>query len=122
MEEEFEKKGLMRAPMASNIRSKRTIVDANWEKFVDKAQEGSKSSYSVILVMVLVMSFQCPSKPFVFFKNPHFYLRQQRDLNQPELEEEICEPLNVNLKVNFGDLYRDDESMIRIIHPLLTEI
>ena len=44
MEEEFKRKGLTRAPMASNIRSKRTIVDANWEKFVDKAQGNSYPS------------------------------------------------------------------------------
>ncbi|KAK7849773.1 hypothetical protein CFP56_002385 [Quercus suber] len=80
MEEEFKKKGLMRAPVASNIRSKRTIVDANCGRS-------------------LLIRLKC-----VFLKNPHFYLkmivlkvvkRQQRDLNQPELEEEICEPLNV---------------------------
>ena len=91
MEEEFKRKGLTRAPMASNIRSKRTIADANWEKFVDKAQgnsypsnknfcsgtsssQGSSSSYNVMLVMVLAMSFQFPSKPVVMFLNIFFLI------------------------------------------------
>ena len=91
MEEEFKRKGLTRAPMASNIRSKRTIVDANWEKFVDKAQgnsypsnknfcsgtsssEGSSSSNNIMLVMVLAMSFQFPSKPVVMFLNIFFLI------------------------------------------------
>ena len=41
MEEETKKKALMRALVASNIRSERTIVDANWEKFVDKSRGNS---------------------------------------------------------------------------------
>ena len=41
MEEETKKKALMRAPMASNIRGERTIVDVNLEKSIDKSQGNS---------------------------------------------------------------------------------
>ena len=41
MEEKTKKKPLMRAPMESNIKSERTIMDANWEKSVDKSQGNS---------------------------------------------------------------------------------
>lgn len=34
----------MRAPVGNNIRSKRTIVDANWEKYVDKSQGSSNAT------------------------------------------------------------------------------
>ena len=41
MEEESKKKTLIRAPIASNNRSDRTIVATNWEKFVDKSEGNS---------------------------------------------------------------------------------
>ena len=37
MEEETKKKALMRAPVASNIRGERTIVDVNLERSIDKS-------------------------------------------------------------------------------------
>ena len=42
--EESKQKALMRAPVGNNIRSKRTIVDANWEKYVDKSQGSSNTT------------------------------------------------------------------------------
>ena len=33
----------MRTPVGNNIRSERTIVDANWEKYVDKSQGSSNA-------------------------------------------------------------------------------
>ena len=41
MEEETKKKPLMRALVESNIKSERTIMDAKWEKYVDKSQGNS---------------------------------------------------------------------------------
>lgn len=86
MEEETKKKALMRALVARNIRSERTIVDANWEKFVDRSRgnsyppnknahystsspQGTSSTKSRIKCHGLGhMSFQCPSKPIAMLE------------------------------------------------------
>ena len=44
MKKEIERKALMRALMASNIRGERTIVDVNLEKSIDKSQGNSYQS------------------------------------------------------------------------------
>ncbi|KAK7847611.1 hypothetical protein CFP56_006409 [Quercus suber] len=70
MEEETKKKALMRALVASHIRSERTIADANWEKFVDKSQAyrkdntNYKNSQSTGAYQILVSDQQPSQGPF----------------------------------------------------------
>ena len=64
------------------------------------------------------------------FQNQFYYTRKEKILKEvkrqlkskelKQLENEICEPLDANLKVNFNYLDLDGEVMIGVIHLLFT--
>ena len=143
----------MRAPVASNIRGERTFVDVNLEKSIDKSQgnsyqpnknvrsntstsQGSSSNSRAKCFNCggfRHMSFQCPSKLVAMLEKDSPIPKAIMGSKQLEIQEEICEPLNANLKenvedpdlsdvgiLNFDDLDLNDEGMLGIIHPLLT--
>ena len=79
------------------------------------------------------MSFQCPSKLVAMLEKDSPSLEAIKGSKQLKIQEEICEPLNANLKenvedadlvdegmLNIDDLDLNDEGMLGIIHPLLT--
>ena len=79
------------------------------------------------------MSFQCPSKLVAMLGKDSPSQEAIKGSKQLEIQEEICEPLNANLKENIDDsdlddvgmlnideLVLNDEGMLGIIRPLLT--
>ena len=59
----------------------------------------------------------CPSNSIAMREkdSPKRSQKVMKGTEQPELEEEICEPLDANLKVNFDDPDLDDAGTICVI-------
>ena len=139
MEEETKKKALMRAPMASNIRGERTIVDVNLEKSIDKSKGNSYQPNKNVRSNTSTsqgsssnsrakcfnfggfghMSFQCPSKLVAMLERDSPSLEAIKGSKQLEIQEEICEPLNANLKENVEDPDLADVGMLNIVNLIL---
>ena len=139
MEEETKKKALMRAPMASNIRGERTIVDVNLEKSIDKSKGNSYQPSKNVRSNTSTsqgsssnsrakcfnfggfghMSFQCPSKLVAMLERDSPSLEAIKGSKQLEIQEEICEPLNANLKENVEDPDLADVGMLNIVNLIL---
>ena len=63
---------------------------------------------------VLATSFQCPSKPVAMLEKDSPSQETIKGSKQLELQDEICEPLNANLKEKVDDSDLDDVGMLNI--------
>ena len=65
------------------------------------------------------MSFQCPSKLVAMLERDSPSLEAIKGSKQLEIQEEICEPLNANLKENVEDPDLADVGMLNIVNLIL---